>query len=361
MFGLSGTEPAQDERITMSFRDNLQHLRATRNMTQEQLAMLLGVSRQSVTKWEAEKSYPEMDKLLKICQIVECSLDDLVQGDLTNRTEEPNASVPVGLPSDVCGYDDHQRMMAWKIPSGIAAILIAIGFAFLFEGAVPLSSWNGKDGLTILIVLLGVVIGLAFFIPAGMAHSAFVKAHPYIEDFYTEEEKTKARSAFSVGLVVGIAAIFMGVGLFLIFADSPQQENLALFLLLVFIGVGCWLISHFGMMLGRTNVAEYNKSVVDELEMEEIVNAQVEAEVKDALLQRKRKSNKVNALCGMIMIFFTIIGLALLFIPILSSPDPSNFEPEGTTAMWFWLAWVVGGLICGIISVGVNAFGKDDK
>lgn len=36
----------------MSFRDNLQHLRATRNMTQEQLAMLLGVSRQSVTKWE---------------------------------------------------------------------------------------------------------------------------------------------------------------------------------------------------------------------------------------------------------------------------------------------------------------------
>lgn len=40
----------------MSFRDNLQHLRATRNMTQEQLAMLLGVSRQSVTKWEADNS-----------------------------------------------------------------------------------------------------------------------------------------------------------------------------------------------------------------------------------------------------------------------------------------------------------------
>ncbi|WP_417351522.1 helix-turn-helix transcriptional regulator [Gordonibacter pamelaeae] len=34
----------------MSFRGNLQHLRAERNMTQEQLAMLLGVSRQSVTK-----------------------------------------------------------------------------------------------------------------------------------------------------------------------------------------------------------------------------------------------------------------------------------------------------------------------
>lgn len=64
----------------MSFRTNLQYLRAERHMTQEQLAMLLGVSRQSVTKWEAEKSYPEMDKLIKMCQIFECSLDDLVPG-----------------------------------------------------------------------------------------------------------------------------------------------------------------------------------------------------------------------------------------------------------------------------------------
>ena len=47
--------------------------------------MLLGVSRQSVTKWEAEKSYPEMDKLIKMCQIFECSLDDLVQGDVSRH------------------------------------------------------------------------------------------------------------------------------------------------------------------------------------------------------------------------------------------------------------------------------------
>lgn len=71
----------------MSFRDNLIHLRAANNMTQEQLAVLLGVSRQAVTKWESEKSYPEMDKLLKLCQIFNCTLDDLVQGDLT--TNEP--------------------------------------------------------------------------------------------------------------------------------------------------------------------------------------------------------------------------------------------------------------------------------
>lgn len=51
----------------MSFRTNLSYLRMSRSMTQEQLAMLLGVSRQSVTKWESGKSAPEMDKLLKLC------------------------------------------------------------------------------------------------------------------------------------------------------------------------------------------------------------------------------------------------------------------------------------------------------
>lgn len=90
----------------MSFRDNLIHLRATHNMTQEQLAMLLGVSRQAITKWEAEKSYPEMDKLLKLCQVFNCTLDDLVQGDLTSAKAAPVVKpAPSYPPADVFGYD----------------------------------------------------------------------------------------------------------------------------------------------------------------------------------------------------------------------------------------------------------------
>ena len=44
----------------MSFRDNLLYLRDSRNMTQEHLAMLLGVTRQAVSKWEAGASTPDM-------------------------------------------------------------------------------------------------------------------------------------------------------------------------------------------------------------------------------------------------------------------------------------------------------------
>lgn len=86
----------------MSFRDNLLHLRAANNITQEQLAMLLGVSGQAVTKWESEKSYLEMDKLLKMCQVFNCTLDELVQGDLTSRepalaSEKRPATPPIDV------------------------------------------------------------------------------------------------------------------------------------------------------------------------------------------------------------------------------------------------------------------------
>lgn len=133
----------------MSFRDNLQHLRATHAMTQEQLALMLGVSRQSVTKWEAEKSYPEMDKLLKLCQIFDVTLDDLVQGDLTTST--PTAAVQAraailreaagGPPQDVCGYDEHMRAFAWKIAWGVGATLVGVALlmavAAYAEAAAP--------------------------------------------------------------------------------------------------------------------------------------------------------------------------------------------------------------------------------
>ena len=97
----------------MGFRENLQHLRGTRNMTQSELAMLVGVSRQSVAKWESEKSYPEMDKLVKLCELFDCTIDGLVRGDLTGRAPEPKRSVPEDAPPvDVCGYGEHMRARA---------------------------------------------------------------------------------------------------------------------------------------------------------------------------------------------------------------------------------------------------------
>lgn len=72
----------------MSFGQNLQFLRRMRNdMTQEVLAEKLGVSRQTISKWELDAAYPEMDKLVELCNLFFCTMDELVRGDMNISTE----------------------------------------------------------------------------------------------------------------------------------------------------------------------------------------------------------------------------------------------------------------------------------
>lgn len=67
----------------MSFGQNLQCLRKMRNkMTQEELAERLSVSRQTVSKWELDIAYPELDKIIDLCTLFSCTMDELVRGDL---------------------------------------------------------------------------------------------------------------------------------------------------------------------------------------------------------------------------------------------------------------------------------------
>ena len=72
----------------MSFGQNLQFLRKMRNrMTQEELAEKLGVSRQTVSKWELDVACPEMNKLLELCDLFSCSMDRLVREDICINDE----------------------------------------------------------------------------------------------------------------------------------------------------------------------------------------------------------------------------------------------------------------------------------
>lgn len=71
----------------MKTGDKIAKLRKQNNLTQDQLASLLKVSRQSVSKWESNITYPETDKIIRISQIFDCSIDYL----LNDKIEEPQA------------------------------------------------------------------------------------------------------------------------------------------------------------------------------------------------------------------------------------------------------------------------------
>lgn len=63
----------------MTLGDKLSKLRKENNYTQEQLADILGVSRQAISKWESNITYPETDKLIRMSELFNCSLDYLLK------------------------------------------------------------------------------------------------------------------------------------------------------------------------------------------------------------------------------------------------------------------------------------------
>ncbi len=71
----------------MSLGKNLQALRKQTGITQEKLAEQMNVSRQTVSKWEADEAYPEMEKLLTLCDLFDVKLDDIVRRNLPQAAD----------------------------------------------------------------------------------------------------------------------------------------------------------------------------------------------------------------------------------------------------------------------------------
>ena len=382
----------------MSFRDNLQYLRAQRNFTQERLAMLLGVSRQAISKWESGKAYPEMDKLLMICDLFGCTLDDLVLGDVRAPRSVPDATpepsdgmgaaglpeaereicngglasdatssntsakqstayglspnvsagqqaVPVALPEDLTGYDAHMNSFAWKVAAGIAAIITGVAVGVLFDSEGTVSGLLARsEFLTFVCTIIGVIIGLAFLIPAGMTHSEFVRRHPFIEDFYTDDDRSRRAKELAVGVVGGIGLILLGVAVTVYGEEVLGVEEgwpVSVMLLCVAAGVFCFI--YFGIRYGMMNIDSYNHE------------AESERREREREAQGGDFYDKLTGLvCGIIMLIATVVGLWMLFTggPI----DGGGHERWLSGNGLFWLAWPIGGILCGVATCIIQIF-----
>ena len=67
----------------MNLGKNVQHLRKQKKITQEQLAEMMSVSRQTISKWEADEVIPELNKIVALSDLFACKLDALVKEDMS--------------------------------------------------------------------------------------------------------------------------------------------------------------------------------------------------------------------------------------------------------------------------------------
>lgn len=68
----------------MKFGDNLKQIRKNKKISQEKLSEILGVSRQSISKWETGENFPSMQNIMCLCDIFKCKINDLVHEDFVD-------------------------------------------------------------------------------------------------------------------------------------------------------------------------------------------------------------------------------------------------------------------------------------
>lgn len=91
----------------MEFNEELQKLRASKNLTQEELAEKLYVSRAAISKWESGRGYPSIESLKAIAAFFHVSIDDLIGGaETVTLAEQDLASSRKKTTSLICGILD---------------------------------------------------------------------------------------------------------------------------------------------------------------------------------------------------------------------------------------------------------------
>lgn len=135
----------------MKFSEKLQTLRKEKKLSQEQLADMLDVSRQSVSKWESGQTYPEMDKLIELSKIFKCTLDDLTNDDVKTITskekEKGNISNLVYGLLDLIkrSYEMLKKMTFKNILGCILEMLFVIIALVIFHNVVDYIYYLGEN------------------------------------------------------------------------------------------------------------------------------------------------------------------------------------------------------------------------
>ena len=172
----------------MDLGKKLFELRKSKNLSQEDVADKLNVTRQTVSKWETNQSTPDFDKIVPLCDLYGISTDELLKEEIKKEQEDDKVENKKNIYENMTKNEINQKS-AEIVSSSILIFIIAIAFAGI---GVAVLRWNP------------IVVGCTFLILIGWGVTRIVKHYMSIPELEkTKEEKKQDKIVKQINDIIG--------------------------------------------------------------------------------------------------------------------------------------------------------------
>ncbi len=326
----------------MILADKIVTLRKRAGWSQEELAAQLGVSRQSVSKWEGAQSVPDMQKVVQMSRLFGVTTDYLLKEELGEPEPAPAESdAPLRRVTMEQAADYLAQRQAAAPKLALATLLCVLSPVALLllaalsdrPGAALSENAAAGIGLCVLLVLVAAAVAVFITCAAQVKAYAFLETEPF-ETAYgvtgmVRERRAAAAPEHTRGKVAGtVLCILSAVPLFIaVCLNGPDLLYVAaVCLLLVLAGVGSALFVYGGVY----------QAAMDRL-----------LEEGDYVRPRKRQNGVVGAISSIYWLTVTAAYLLWTFGPWWDA------QPQDT-----WILWAVAGVLYGAVMALVRGIRK---
>ena len=320
-------------------------LRKKCGWSQEELAEKVGVSRQSVSKWESMQSVPDLDKLLVLAQLFGVSTDYLLKDEMGEEEYVPTPDILgdenikrvsmeeandfIAVKKDTC------KKVAFGVMLCIFSPITLIMLATLSEYGIVAITEGVASAIGLLTMFTLIVSAVGIFITSGMKTSAYEYMNTEILDLeygvagMVKEKKKELQPSLTRNVVVGTSlCIFSLIPLITVSCITEEEPVIVAMLCLMFLLVG--IAVYFFVSVGI--VWETYKKLLQE---------------DDYTPEEKTTNKKMEPIASAYWLIVTAGYLAWSFI---------TFKWHFT-----WIVWPVAGVFYGVVVAIYSIFSKKDK
>lgn len=343
---LSGKRKDEKMEEVMILADKIINLRKKNGWSQEELAEKLGVTRQSISKYEGAQSIPDLDKILKLSEIFGVTTDYLIKDELEEEEYAPSQMQENESESDRSVHkvtmemaNEYLQIIDWTAGKTAFATMLCIlsPIVLLMLGAMSEMpdyhiSENAAAGIGICVLIVLIAIAVTIFILCGMKTKKYeFMEKEDIETAYevsgmVKEKRDAYHSLYVTQLVIGITCCICSViPLFgtLAVSESDFYMVSAVCMLLTLVAIGTYFIVRSAAKMNAMNQL---------------------LEEEDYTRQKKHENRKMSGPVTVYWLIATAIYLAWSF----------------TTNDWdrTWIIWPVVGVLFPAFYAIVNGIRK---